>query len=170
MHFGTDTVYKRCTNPTKWSNGQFAVRDIMMLYKSPVASNDCGKEGAVGQRNGHVMHRWLRIGLTASFQPTSRSGQVYQSMVVHKSSLYFIDGVKSMLNRANLDDCKSPSTDCLNAWEKFKLRKPGHIVSLSSGLYLFGPQLQEVTFSSILGMQLTERILLKNGSELVLHL
>ena len=33
MHFGTDTVKKRCTNPTEWGNGQFGVRDIMLLYK-----------------------------------------------------------------------------------------------------------------------------------------
>ena len=160
MHFGTDTVQKRCTDPTKWSNGQFAVRDIMMLHKSSVASNDCGEKGSVGQRNGHVMNRWLRIGLADSFQPGTRSGQIYQSMVVHKNHLYFIDGVKSMLNRADFDQCKVLKTDCLSPWEKYKLKKPGHIVSLASGLYLFGPQLQKITFSSILGMQLTERVLL----------
>ena len=156
MHFGTDTVHKRCTDPTKWGNGQFAVRDIMLLHKSTTASEDCGKKGKVGDHPGKLMNRWLRIGLTGSFQPSPRSGQIYQSMVVHKNDLYFIDGVKSMLNKASLGQCKTPSTDCLTTWEKYKLKKPGHIFSTSDTLYLFGPQLQKISFN-ILGLSLSDR-------------
>ena len=157
MHFGTDTVHKRCTDPTIWGNGQFGVRDIMLLYKSTTASDDCGKNGKDGDHPGKLIHRWLRIGLTGSFQPSSRSGQIYQSMVVHKNDLYFIDGVKSMLNKASLDQCKTPSTDCLATWDKYKLKKPGHIFSISDTLYLFGPQLEKLSFG-VLGLSMSDRI------------
>ena len=42
MNFGEDTN-PRCKNPTKWGQGQVAIREVMILYRSSKASRDCGR-------------------------------------------------------------------------------------------------------------------------------
>ena len=83
------------------------------LFQDKKAYPHCGKKNQVGSYNGQTVDRFLRIGVLDKFDPNSRSSQVYQSAVVHQNYLYFIDGTKSMLSRANLDDCKTKRTDCI---------------------------------------------------------
>ena len=86
---------------------------IQLSFQDKKAYPHCGKKNQVGKYNGQTVDRFLRIGVLDKFDPNSRSSQVYQSAVVHQNYLYFIDGTKSMLSRANLDDCKTKKTDCI---------------------------------------------------------
>ena len=90
-----------------------ALLKTALLFQDKKAYPHCGKKNQVGKYNGQTVDRFLRIGVLDKFDPNSRSSQVYQSAVVHQNYLYFIDGTKAMLSRANLDDCKTKRTDCI---------------------------------------------------------